>query len=120
MEKLKEIKAALEKSENQLKQIQADMVVDNNNEVYYKCIDACYQMVSNLRQYVYAVEDNLYKVIDNHAAGHLPKILGAEKMKNVLETLGLDGDYDVQKPAIYIRASRQGKGDIDVDLKLNK
>lgn len=115
---LTEIKAALDKSEKDFKQIQADMVVDNNNEIYYKCMDACYSMVSSLRQYVYSVEDNFYRTMDNHMIGHLPKIHGAEKMENALETLGISSDYEVQKPTIYVRANRQGNKQFDIDLNI--
>jgi len=118
MEKLKEIKAAIEKSEQQFKQIQADMVVDNNNEIYYKCMDACYRMVSDLRQYVYAVEDNLYKVMDNHLNGHLPAIKSAEKFENALDTLGIGSDFNVEKPTIYVRANRNGNKEFDISLNI--
>lgn len=115
---LQEIKAKLEQSDKTFKQIRADMGEDKNNEIYWRCMDSCYAMLNDLRGYIYSVEDNFYKTMDNHTAGHLPKIQGAEKMQNALETLGLDGDYEIQKPTLYIRASRQGNKEFEVDLNI--
>jgi 5-bromo-4-chloroindolyl phosphate hydrolysis protein len=119
MKNLQEIKANLEKLDKEFKQIRADMP-ESNNDVYYKCMDACYQMVSSLRQYVYGMEDNFYRTMDTHMVGHLPKIAGAEKMSNALETLGISEDYAVQKPTIYVRANRQGNKEFQVELGSTK
>ena len=120
-QKLQEIKASLDKTEKEFKQIRADMVgEDKNNEVYYKCMDACYRMVDGLRSYVYGVENNMYRMMDEHRVGHLPKIHGAEKMKNAIETLGLEGDYDVQKPTLWIQANRNGTKNFNVELNIPK
>lgn len=120
MDKLKEIKAALDKTDKEFKQIRAEMpMTDANNEIYWKCIDSCYSIIDGLRKYVYNLEDHLYKTISDHNAGHLPKILGAEKMQNALEVLGIDGDYELEKPTIYVRAN-QGGNIFDIDLKLSK
>lgn len=116
---LTEIKAALDKSTKQFEQLRADCCVnDTNQEMYYKVMDACYLMVQNLRQYIYSVEDNFYRTMDNHTQGHLPKINGAEKMQNALETLGISEDYEVAKPTIYVRASRQGNKEFDINLNI--
>lgn len=123
LEKLQIIKGNLDKLDKEYKEIRGDVccVTDNpNQEIYYKCMDTCYQMVSSLRQYVYSIEDNFYKTMDNHNQGHLPKINGAEKMQNALETLGISEDYDLQKPVIYVRASRQGNKEFSVDLNMSK
>lgn len=120
LNELKEIKAKLEQSEKSFKQIRADIGEDKSNEIYWKCMDSCYSMVSNLKQYIYSIEDSFYKRMDDHLAGHLPKINGAEKMQNALETLGISEDYDIQKPTIYVRASRQGNKQFDIELNLPK
>lgn len=120
---LKEIKAKLEQSEKEFKQIRADIccVTENKDqEVYYKCLDACYLMVSNLREYVYRIEGDFYRTMEEHRNGHLPKIQGAEKMENALEILGLNQDYEVMKPTIYVRASRNGNKNFDIELNIPK
>ena len=119
-QKLQEIKASLDKTEKEFKQIRADVGENANNEVYYKCMDACYQMVSSVRQYVYTVEDRMYRMFDEHSKGHLPKIHGAEKMQNALETLGIDGDYSVQKPTIWVQANRNGTKNFIAELNIPK
>ena len=46
------------------------------------------------------VENNHYKH-SSTAGGHLPPILGADKMNKALKALGLDGEYNVNKKELY-------------------
>ncbi len=48
-----------------------------------------------------------------HSKGHLPPIMGAEKMENALKTLGVGGDYEVRKPVLYSQASLRGGIEVD-------
>lgn len=119
---LTEIKANLDTLDDKFKQAKADIccIDDKSNDVYYKCMDACYQMISSLRQYVYSVEDRMYSNFSDHNKGHLPKILGAEKMQNAIDTLGISQDYDVQKPIVWISASRNGTKNFTAELNIPK
>jgi len=63
--------------------------------------DELYQMISSIYRYIDAVDRSLWDYIGNHNEGHLPKILGTEKMTNALKALGLDGDYNVAKPTVW-------------------
>ncbi len=120
MDKLQEIKASIEKLEKIYQEAKADMSDSSNNDVYYKCMDACYQMIGGLRNYIYLAEDRIYNSLAEHNKGHLPKIQGAEKMKNALETLGIDGDYDIQKPTLWVQANRNGGKTFEAELDIPK
>lgn len=45
--------------------------------------------------------DNLWQTYIQHLDGHLPKILGADKMQNALKVLGIGDDYEVKPQVIY-------------------
>lgn len=45
--------------------------------------------------------DGLYNMLYRHMDGHLPAIVGADKMNTALEALGLANDYKVEKKTIY-------------------
>lgn len=115
MEKLKEIKASLEKLDNQFKEARGNMDTKPADEMYYKIMDNLYYSLQGIREYIYSVQDSL---IDHKTKGHIPPILGAEKMQNAMETLGISEDYDLQKPVVYVRASRQGNKEFSVDLNI--
>ena len=44
---------------------------------------------------------DLYNMIFRHMDGHIPAIVGADKMNTALEALGLANDYKVEKKTIY-------------------
>lgn len=60
-----------------------------------------FSYLSSVYDYVdYSISD-IYNWIGDHTEGHLPKISGAEKMKNALDILGISNDYEVIKPIIW-------------------
>ncbi|MEK6881257.1 MAG: hypothetical protein AABY22_16670 [Nanoarchaeota archaeon] len=116
MKNLQEIKANLDKLDKEFKQIRADVTTDSNNEMYWKIMDNCYQMVSSVRNYIYALEDGIYKDWENHKKNHPPKLLTATQLENYLEMCGMSNDYNVEKPKIEVRANRQGNKEFQIDL----
>jgi len=64
-------------------------------------IDYIYSMMQNMYSYLSYIESSLYKYEMEHSVGHLPPIEGASAMSKALKTLGLDGDYQVEKRTIY-------------------
>ncbi len=49
----------------------------------------------------------LQEQFDRHAyQGHIPKVLGVEKMKKVLDVLGLNEEYEVYKPMISVSSDK--------------
>ena len=66
--------------------------------------DTMYQMIRGVYQYIYSLEDYLYNHISK---GHIPPIVGAEKMNKALSALGLDGDYKVEKRTLYASIGKQ-------------
>ena len=106
-----------------IKEIKANL--DQLNETYLKTKgyanaddpsakeDMMYQIMNNLRNFIYSVEAEMYNYQREHQVGHLPVIQGAGKMQHCLEVLGLDDDYDIQRPAIFAKSSNK-RGEIEV------
>lgn len=115
---LKQLKESLAQIEKQYNEIKGDMPVDPKMDKYNSMMDMMYRGFSNLRDYIYGLESKMYAQMDTHKKGHLPPILGADKMSKALKTLGCDGDYEIQKPVIYARASRQGNKEFEVELNI--
>lgn len=65
-------------------------------------VDVVYRISENLYAYISRIDEYYWKMFSEHTSnGHLPPILGAEKMDAALKTLGINKDYDVQKKVIY-------------------
>ena len=90
------------------------------------CKEDVQEMLSSLAQYLYKeiqyqfnwiwsevayLENAFYKHASN---GHLPPIVGADKLQKALEILGVGGDYEVRKSVIY--AATKNGTQIDVDI----
>ena len=45
--------------------------------------------------------NNMFNMFYRHMEGHIPAIVGADKMNTALEALGLANDYKVEKKTIY-------------------
>ena len=52
---------------------------------------------------------NIHARMDKHEDGHLPKIVGAEKMNAALKALGMDGDFEAKKQTVYAAKSVSAK-----------
>lgn len=70
-------------------------------------VNYCLSEIKYWRDYLQAEVNWLGNDLNNHKKGHLPAILGAEKLKNALDTLGIGGDYVVEPRTIY--SSETGK-----------
>lgn len=114
LEKLKESLASLDKKFVQLK---GNHDTVNNPELNNQIWNICYDMIAGLRQYVYSIDDRLY---EHSSQGHIPKIVGAERMNNALEALGLDGDYRAEPKTIYAYNIQANKNGVELDLKSKK
>lgn len=115
LEELKQTMASLDDKFKQLKGNGDSMSPEMSNQIW----DICYSMVSNLRQYVYAVEDSFYE----HKKNHIPPIIGAERMNNALEVLGLAGDYKAEPRTIFANSKYKisaGKYGVTAELDLEK
>jgi hypothetical protein len=119
---LQEIKANLDNLDtkfNEMKAVYADSP-SPSSDITSQIWNICYDMVSSLRKYVYRVEDALYE----HKKGHLPPILGAERMNRALEAVGLDGDYKAEPKEIYANSKynvKAGKNSqFELDLITNR
>ena len=81
---------------------------DEDDQRFQELEDLLFQLVSNVHRRINGMEDSFYNYTYDHGRGHLPKILGSEKMSACLKTLGLDGDYEVWKPMITAASTQYG------------
>ena len=102
---LKQLKQSLAELENKFKETLANGEPINNDspEAKYNTqlnnlASYLFNMIDNLRTYIYKLEDQLY----THASeGHLPKIVGADRMNYCLKTLKLDVSYKAEPKIVY-------------------
>ena len=106
-EKFKELKAEFDKSQENFKKSLGE------SEEYNNIIDHFNYQMDYLWRLISSLSDDFYRYQQEHSEGHLPKILGAEKMENALESLGIDRDYEVKKPIVFARQGRTLIGTID-------
>lgn len=95
------------------KEVKADMGETEVEDSMDSCPpkdDYLYYMVDMLYRYIESVGSDLWRYQWQHQEGHLPPIVGAEKLTNALKALGLEKDYEVKKPVIYASTSeKRGK-----------
>lgn len=94
--KLKEVQAKLQ----EIKTFYSEATISpENNYDDLKCgIDCLYNELQFLYRYISNVEDMLLSHAKN---GHLPPIIGPDKLTKAIKILGLDGDYEVNKRQIW-------------------
>ncbi len=109
MSDLKELKQMLASLDTKFQEIKSSMPSESENDKKWAGMyDYLHQSMRGMRDYVYGLENQMYKHMDEHKKGHLPPIIGADKMNKALKALGCDGDYNVVKPNLYAHASRKG------------
>lgn len=75
--------------------------------------DSISYMISNLHDRITYISESLWE----HKKGHLPAIKTASQMESALSALGLEGDYEVEKPSIYIQASLKSGPTLTLNYK---
>jgi hypothetical protein len=117
LKKLEELKASIDKIDTKFKELRGGPEMATNSDINNQIWNTCYDMVDGLRQYVYTIADALYKHQNN---GHLPPIVGAERMNKALKSTGMDGDYKAEPRTIYSSINRQGNTEFVVDVANSK
>jgi len=79
-----------------------------------------YQEMQYQMNWVWAELDYLAQSLYNHQKGHLPPINGAEKMQKALDVLGIGSDYEVQKPIVWVQASKSSPASLEIDISAKK
>lgn len=92
------VEAMDEMSESMMKRISESV------ESYAKSI---FSEMDHYRSYMMEEIAYLEKRIRNHEKDHIPAIKGAGQMKKVIERLGLEEDYEVEKAKIYASKSNR-------------
>ena len=89
------------------KEVQADKSVSYDD---LKCLG---ESISYQFKYLREELSYIYKSMQDHREGHLPKIKSKEQLKRAIKALGLDEEYKVEPQVLY--ASR-GDGTLEVEL----
>jgi|SRR6478736_10528209 len=79
-----------------------------------------YQEMQYQFNWVWSELEYIEQAFYNHQKGHLPPISGAEKMQKALDVLGVGGDYEVQKPIVWVQASKKQGASVEVDISAKK
>jgi Mg2+ and Co2+ transporter CorA len=88
---------------------------DDTEDKLSEMSDMMYKMVEGIYRYVSEIESSMWNYQYNHANGHIPPIVGAEKMNKALKVLGLDGDYEASPKVIMA-----SKGNYVVEAEMPK
>jgi hypothetical protein len=133
LQKLKELKknirlAAVSYLKSKNIEIKADdsMDMEDEEDMCPGCEDLkmeqdyMYSMMNNMYSYLNYLESSLYSYASEHQNGHLPPILGAEKMNAALKSLGIDKDYEIRKPVIYASEMVENGDTLNISIKKTK
>ena len=73
------------------------------------CIDDvmcyCYNMFSSINDRISRLSTDMYDYQYNHSKGHSLPLKTAVNVEKYLKACGMEDDYNVEKPTIYIQAS---------------
>lgn len=103
-----ELLAKYSEFEAKFKSIKADGMGEVKDDGMEECkakIEYLSYMVESLSSYVKYLNEAFYQ----HQKGHIPPIKSVAQMEKALKNLGLESEYSVEKPSIYVSASRTGK-----------
>lgn len=123
LEKLKEIKASIEKLDKEYRTIKG----------YGECCDKpcpaevqdiLYSLLNNVYRYIDSSISGIWRWQDDHVTNktHLPK-LSASQIENLLDAAGAEDDFEVQKPIIWASAkynSTENKDGVVIELQIDK
>lgn len=117
---LKECLASLEKQAKELKaQISSpgqdpdaspestDSKIKNLSDYLYNVVGGLHRSLNSLAEDMYSSDAAINKKIEEHTAGHPPKPHTASQMQAYLKACNMSGDYEIQKPGIYMKASNR-------------
>jgi len=111
-EELKKLREAIAACESKLNikstKANGELSDEEDDEEEDEEKEAMKEMMQSVVQYIYGIEDMIYKMHTEHRKGHIPPITSPGKMQKVLKALGVDDDYEVAKPLITIANTKQG------------
>lgn len=119
LEKLKQIKASIEKLDKEYRAIKGYGEC-SNAPCPAEVQDMMYQICRNIYSYIDNSISYIYRWQDEHQRGHLPPINGPEKLQNAIDVLGLDGDYEVNKRQLWAGARYVIGSNGVIELQIDK
>ncbi len=103
-EKMQELSVAFAKLDDSFKKIQADDYCKPDEQKM--AIESLAYMIRNISERINYISSDFWNYTSEHSKGHLPAIKSSSQMEGALEALGLAGEYQVQKPSIWVNASK--------------
>ena len=120
--KIEELKESWAKMEEKYKELKADMPANPNSDQMNKIMDYIWNCMNSLSNQMWNLHDSHAKRMDNHmnpmGATHAPHLKTASQVQSYLKACNMNQDYNVEKPSIYVRASRAGNKEFMVDLNV--
>lgn len=91
--------------------------LENVTSMLYSNLDYIYNILDKMSERIWKTEDRIYEVFYDHLKGHLPPILSVEQLQKAIETLGIGGDYKVEKKTIYASDGSVEKLVLEIPVK---
>lgn len=91
--------------------------LEDVTEMLFSNLDYIYSLIGNLSERIWKTEDKCYEIYYKHLQGHLPPILSVEQLQKAIDTLGIGGDYEVQKKTIYASDGSVEKLVLEIPIK---
>lgn len=115
LKEINELKANFETLSEKLKISKASY---HDDPKMCEIMDFVYSMMESCHRRIDYISEDIYSFIDKHSEGHIPPIVGAERMNKALKVLGLDDDYEAYPK--YISANTKNGLTIELNYSKNK
>jgi len=119
MDKLKEIKASIEKINKQYRESKGYAAVDCSSPSVAETQDVMYQMINSVYRYIDSVQSNFYRWQEAHSENttHLPKLTPSQ-LEKLLKAAGAAGDFEVMKKMAWASTNNRGQKEFLIDLNI--
>lgn len=115
-EKIEELSKSFAAVDEKLKKIKAD---DYNSPERTKVIlEGVMYSIRNIHDRMDYLSREFYNYYFKHQEGHIPPIKTASQMQKALKAIGMEDDFEVKKPNLYISAS--AKKGLTITASYNK
>ena len=115
--KIQELEQSFATLLGDLNKVKADMGEMENEgpdmeEKMQRMMDAMSRIYVNLSDRISYLADGFFQYTYDHNKGHIPPIKSATTMTKALKALGMEGDYEINKP--WVSVAKNSKGILSV------
>ncbi len=101
-EKMQEFSTAFAALDKKFEEIKADGYAKPEDQA--NAIENIGYMIRNLSNQVSYLYNDMYNWQSKHQKGHPPALASATNVEKYLKACGMENDYEVQKPTIWVNA----------------